>query len=234
MPSPPTRPDSLPVAPAADWTGRTPAGPGAPPERTGGKGGAGPSRSPSALARLERGLPPRVIGLSAAVMLVLGLLALVPDLTGQPEAISPPIEPSESQGGTTGRTTLDLAVGECFNAPTDLDEELGAEPDGAAVPALTVVPCEEPHAGEVYAVLLHPDAQGSPYPGQQQVLDFGTQTCVEAFPGFVGIPYEESVYQVYTFVPDERSWVAGLRTLNCSVAEMSGAPITGTARDTAR
>lgn len=218
-----------------DWTGRRLAEPARPVDPVGAGDPAPEGTRPSVLARLERRLRPRVIGVSGAVVLVLALLALVPGRgadSGEPPP--PAAEQADSQGPTTDRTTLDLMVGECFNAPTDLGQDLGAAPEGAAVPALSVVPCGQPHDGEVYAVLLHPDAQGSPYPGQQQVLDFGTQTCVEAFQGFVGIPYEDSVYQVFTFVPDGPSWAAGLRTLNCSVADAAGAPITGTARDTAR
>lgn len=239
---PPPRGAPLPTAPpptlsgATDWTGRRPAEPAPPVDPVGaGDPAPGGGTRPSVLDRLERRLPPRLIGVSGAAVLVLALLALAPGRGVDSEEPPPPAaRQAEPQGETTGRTTLDLMVGECFNAPTDLGADLGAAPQGAAVPALSVVPCEQPHDGEVYAVLLHPEAQGSPYPGQQEVLDFGTQTCVEAFQGFVGIPYEDSVYQVFTFVPDGPSWAAGLRTLNCSVADASGAPITGTARDTAR
>ena len=84
---------------------------------------------------------------------------------------------------TAGNVTVtDLQVGDCFNAAefSEEDVEIG-EVDG--------VPCDEPHAFEVFAVA---DYSGSAYPGTDAAFEAAfAEVCVPPFEGYVGVPYRE-------------------------------------------
>lgn len=91
-------------------------------------------------------------------------------------------------------------------------------PNGEYVEVFLVdtAPCEQAHALEVYAVtdlLWGSDV----YPGLDNAFATGEEWCFAQYDTFVGGDYATSLYEVWTFVPQEGSWQAGDRTVQCLV-----------------
>ncbi len=98
--------------------------------------------------------------------------------------------------------------------------------------SLPVVPCGEPHQLEIYHVF---DLADGDWPGEQAVRDRSAEGCLAAFTGFVGVDFEQSVYDVTPLMPTEASWEQiDDREVLCALFELDGSLRTGSARGTAR
>lgn len=122
-------------------------------------------------------------------------------------------------------TVEDLQVGDCFNATEFSDE-------GAEVSDVDGVPCDEPHAFEVFAVA---DYTAETYPASDAQFEtaFG-EVCVPPFEDYVGVPYADSVLWASAITPTEDGWNAGDREFICHLHEEDASPITGSQRDANR
>jgi hypothetical protein len=140
----------------------------------------------------------------------------------------------ESSSGTGGSgaageriETFDLSVGDCFDDPAALEaptEESFVSGD------LVLLPCDEPHAFEVYHVS---DAGSSEFPGEEALLDEVDEVCLDAFEPFIGLRYEESVVEVFYYYPTEDTWTAlDDRAIVCAVTD--GEATTGSLREVRR
>ncbi len=107
-----------------------------------------------------------------------------------------------------------MQTGDCFNLP-----------DGDQVVSIEGVPCVEPHDAEVYAMF---DINDDTYPGESAV-DLATDLgCYERFEGFVGVPYENSVLDIYSLHPSEEGWnELDDREVICSVVNYDGSKMIG-------
>jgi hypothetical protein len=114
----------------------------------------------------------------------------------------------------------DLKVGDCI-VETDWDSQL----DGGGV---EVVDCDESHTDELYARIVHEDAD---FPGEDEVLAFAGDACKEAFESYVLGSYEESDLDYSYTAPSEETWAAGDRESLCFLFDIEGDPLTGTAKD---
>ena len=154
--------------------------------------------------------------------------------TGSAEGAAPPdgstsAEPSASGSafGSTGGDAHsghdagpvpvgDLAVGDCFDdVAAGLNE----------VEEVPVVPCEGPHANEVFALLEQP---GQEFPGEEEMGSLAGEGCYAAFEDYVGAPVETSTLTAFPIAPTAESWAQGDREVVC-VLTGSG-PRTGSAR----
>ncbi|MBW5485003.1 septum formation family protein [Streptomyces bambusae] len=124
----------------------------------------------------------------------------------------------------------DLRTGDCFNAeddPKDYKEE------GSDIVGLTVniVPCDQPHEGEVYAVLPLPDG---PFPGMKKVISLANEKCSAktTLTDYVGAAEIPETLQIYFYAPQASSWDSGHRDLTCFLGDASGSS-TGSVRATA-
>ena len=90
---------------------------------------------------------------------------------------------------------FELSVGDCFNY--EQAEELTD---------VDIIPCDDPHQREVYAVVSIDVAAGLPYPGSSQVEDVSWNMCLEHFEGFVGADYYDSRLDFEMFFPTRGSW----------------------------
>ncbi len=88
-------------------------------------------------------------------------------------------------------TVLELEVGTCFDDPDTFEE----------VEDVPIVECEDPHDNEVIA---NHDLTGSDYPGQEQTENRASQICYDSFADYVGIAYEESIYDIGLVLPNDR------------------------------
>jgi hypothetical protein len=118
---------------------------------------------------------------------------------------------------TAGNVTVtDLQVGDCFNAAEIASEE------EAEIGEVDGVPCDEPHAFEVFAVA---DYSGSAYPATQEAFETAfNEVCVPPFESYVGIPIESSLLWVSAITPTEEGWNSGDHEFICHVYE-EGAPM---------
>lgn len=121
-----------------------------------------------------------------------------------------------AEEGAEGETqdVFDVGLGDCisnFNAEEQISE-------------LTVIPCEEEHDQEVFAVFEVPDGD---FPGADAFQTQVESDCIGSFESFVGLTYNESVLEIQWLEPTEESWAQGDRELVCTVLDPSGA-VSGT------
>ncbi len=109
---------------------------------------------------------------------------------------------------------FELAEGDCFD-----------EPGRGVVATIEVVPCEDEHDHEVYAVAPL-GAAADTYPGDDAVIDRAVDACREEFDRFVGLAYESSVLDFRFLHPTVESWADGDRDVVCFVFDQNG-PVTG-------
>ena len=112
-------------------------------------------------------------------------------------------------------SVLQLEVGTCFDDPDGSFDE---------VPDVPVVDCDTPHDNEVFA---NQDLTGSEYPGREQVQNRADAICLENFSSYVGIAYEDSIYNVGSLFPSEDTWDVGDREVICFAYDLSLEAITG-------
>ena len=116
---------------------------------------------------------------------------------------------------------IDVNVGECF------DEE----PNTLIA---TFVDCSQPHDAEAIGIVEYRVPEGTPYPGDSELISFGDAMCRQAFAAYVGIDYEVSSYEMTVIRPSADSWAAGLRHGVCYVWSIDPARLTGSVGGTAR
>lgn len=80
-----------------------------------------------------------------------------------------------------------------------------------------VVPCSEPHDGEVYAVVQLPE---SPWPGEGDLDDAAMDGCQDRYEPYLGRGYYSSDFDYGWFAPDAAEWAAGERRVVCVVLPM--------------
>ncbi|MBE1874764.1 septum formation family protein [Myceligenerans pegani] len=115
---------------------------------------------------------------------------------------------------------VDLESGDC------LDTE---EVDGVSVLYwIPVVPCDEPHHGEVFGVTRLDDsvaAEGRA-PTQSQLWEAADAYCYPEFDEFVGEAWAVSELTYWPVAPSQESWEEGDRKVACIIE--SEEPVTGT------
>jgi hypothetical protein len=99
---------------------------------------------------------------------------------------------------------------------------------------LHAIGCDAPHRLEVDAVLQHPSAPSTDYPGDEAVGTFADDQCLEQFRGYVGRRYEDSRLDIADIRPTHRSWNAGDRTFVCFVYDQDFNDLTGTVKGSAQ
>jgi len=130
---------------------------------------------------------------------------------------------ASAEGGTIDAFSVE--IGDCI-----------ANPGDGEITEIEVVPCDEPHDGEVYDEVRMADGE---WPGAVAVGNAAEEGCVAKFEDFIGIPYngepESSVY-VQFLTPVEETWNdpdLEDRLISC-VVYIPGEKITGTLKDSRR
>ena len=125
----------------------------------------------------------------------------------------------------------DLAVGDCFDAPSTANTTASS---GVEIEDVQHHPCSEPHVYETFAVFRHPAAADDPYPGVDVLFDYAETNCLPPFATYVGIDYQKSVLAVSYIVPKDVGWNSGQRTISCFAGNPDDSPITGSLKDAQR
>ncbi len=134
-------------------------------------------------------------------------------------------EGAPSTSSPTGPVSvIDLGAGDCFDAAAPTI-------DPAEVREVDLVACEEAHDSEVFAQTAFESVDPA-YPGEDELIDYATNFCVDEFQAFVGLPYTGSAFTVSHFWPTVTAWEnTDDRTILC-VLFRKGERLTGSARDT--
>jgi hypothetical protein len=115
-----------------------------------------------------------------------------------------------------GPDILVLDIGTCFDDPPQVDLVQSSD--------VPVVDCATPHDNEVFA---NEQLSGDDFPGRQEIGNRADLTCLAAFDGYVGAPYESSIYEFSWFVPSDESWKLGDREIICFAYDLNLDKITG-------
>ncbi|NKY41359.1 septum formation family protein [Cellulomonas septica] len=166
-------------------------------------------------------LPTRRVATSVAAPALLLLALSGCALLGPEEA------PRESPGGqiteSADADVFSVQVGDCINV-SGMEEDTEME-------SLPVVPCTDPHDGEIYAETELPEGD---FPGDAEVQAQGEEFCAAEFETFVGIPYDDSALYLWPLTPTQAGW-DGVddRVVQC-VLDTDGELVTGTLKGAAR
>lgn len=111
-----------------------------------------------------------------------------------------------------------LSVGDCLIGLT-----------GTEFSSLPVVPCSEPHEGEVYA-LFDVSVDGFLYPGEDVILDEAQQGCTDRLRDYSQTAYDDNNVDIFYLYPSEGTWLTGDREVVCVTYYLDG-PRTGSITD---
>lgn len=166
-------------------------------------------------------LPTRRVATSVAAPALLLLALSGCALLGPEDA------PRESPGGqvteSADAAVFSVKVGDCINVS-------GME-EGVEMETLPVVPCADPHDGEIFAETELPEGD---FPGDDALLAQGDEFCAGEFEGFVGKPYDDSVLYYWALTPSQEGWdTLDDRVVQC-VLDTDGELVTGTLKGAAR
>ncbi|MGW1881245.1 DUF4190 domain-containing protein [Streptomyces sp. NPDC001970] len=140
----------------------------------------------------------------------------------------------EPRRDTSGQVTSpgssdvqDIREGDCFTTEDDL-AEYGDADGGQAAFSVRIVPCDQPHEGEAYAVFQLEDG---PYPGTEKVISIAEEKCAGTpLTDYVGEAAKlPETLEVYYYHPQSAGWTLGDREVTCFLGDTSGSS-TGSVR----
>ncbi|MGW0365850.1 DUF4190 domain-containing protein [Streptomyces sp. NPDC002990] len=166
-----------------------------------------------------RGLAIAAIAINCAAM----LLALALGVTGVL------VGPERDSGGKVTESgtseVADIRVGDCFNTDDSLKDD-----KEEAETSVTIVPCEQAHEAEAYAVF---DLEEGPYPGKERIISIADERCggttLNDYVG--GAPKMPSNLESYYYYPRSGNWDADDRSVTCFLGNPGGTS-TGSVRAT--
>jgi hypothetical protein len=100
---------------------------------------------------------------------------------------------------------VELRIGDCLRVPRQFT---------GVIRTLTVVPCAQPHNGQVFTILRAPDG---PYPGDVAMQTTALNACKRAAPAFLGT--DQSLLHAVAFFPRAAGWSLGDRAERCLLVD---------------
>jgi hypothetical protein len=199
---------------------------------------ASPSRSGKAIAALVLG----IVGIFLCFGAIVSVLAIIFGLLGAKEI-------KASNGGLTGlgkaragwilgvvgllvgvgfwvvvvsevagtTAVQDLEVGDCVDLPGGFEDE-------DEVGRVKTFDCTEEHDAEVFSVGDLGDGDDE-YPTMREIERLMAEACLPDFEEYVGVSYEQSVFEVYRFYPLEDTW-EDYQGYVCLVVDADGEKLT--------
>ncbi|MGC3954300.1 MAG: septum formation family protein [Propionicimonas sp.] len=141
--------------------------------------------------------------LAAALIAQLAILGLVG---------CAPAGPRDPDGQVTASVPTDafsLQVGDCTGPLTS-----------GTVGGVTLIPCAQPHAWEVFGATELP---GEEYPGAGKVQDLAEEFCNGQFKAFIGVAVAKSKYHLTVLQPTKQTWNdAADRQVTCLAGDDDG------------
>jgi hypothetical protein len=114
-----------------------------------------------------------------------------------------------------------LRAGDCIDP---------APAESATFEDLPVVSCRQPHDEEIIASR---DLGAGPWPGDAAIDARSGEVCSTEFARYIGIPVDQSRYDLSWYTPDKETWQGGDHTILCTASDAHG-KTTGTLRDARR
>jgi predicted small lipoprotein YifL len=135
-----------------------------------------------------------------------------------PVGAPPSAGPTSAAAAEDPTSVFSLEVGQCIDS----------EADSGQVGSVPVVDCSEPHEGEIYALPQAPDGE---FPGEEAMQQTAQDQCVgSAYTDYVGLPYQQSEFEVTFLLPTEESWSNGDREIGCIVQNEEPGSVRGSNR----
>ena len=157
----------------------------------------------------------RALGAALAGLALIGLAACGDD--DEPDRDEATNEVTEAGDADV----FSMAVGDCVTGESSTTGEVTEVP---------VVPCDEPHASEVFHSYQIP---AETLPSTTEMEAIVQEQCLGNFETFVGMPYDTSALDVTWLEPTSGSWDQGDRELLCMVYDPAG-DVTGSLAGAAR
>ncbi|WOF24683.1 septum formation family protein [Microbacterium betulae] len=160
-----------------------------------------------------------VAGAAVALALTLGGCSSIANLLNGDSATRDEDTNEVTEGGTVD--VFEVSVGDCIGSPAE-----------GEVVDVEVVPCDEPHDGEVYYEFALDDGE---WPGDTAVSTAAEEGCTasDAFEAYIGTPYDSSEVWVQFFLPTEDTWTDSTlndRLISC-IAYVPDEQQTGSLKD---
>jgi hypothetical protein len=181
---------------------------------------------------------PWLLGGVAVLVMVVGVVALTSsgdddgDVSSSTttEATEPTTETTRPATTTTSEPDSvvfvdDLRVGQCFDDPLIVG-------DFESVSEITLVGCESPHDGEVFAVSALADAPGAPWQGEDDTTTRSDGLCAAQYQSYVGVDPSRSRWTYGLYSPTEESWQNDDRLVVCLLQDPDDNQLQGSKRDT--
>ncbi len=141
-----------------------------------------------------------------------------------PSASADPLEEPTGRASDEGNTPIELiGVGDCLD-----DAEIALDPTIDAVYSLDVVNCGGLHDSEVFGVAELPQTA---FPDEEELYLAADDACLEMFEAYTGEAFESSALDFSFYLASPQKGDAADRIALCVLYDVSGATMTGTARD---
>ncbi|CAL4858461.1 septum formation family protein [Microbacterium sp. MM2322] len=115
-----------------------------------------------------------------------------------------------------------IKVGDCF-----FDDALAGVTGDEQSETSTVraVPCDEKHMFEAYHDFTLPEGE---FPGADVLDEKALTECGTAFDEYIGVPYEDSIYEYSYYTPSPETWEYNDdRLVSCVLSDPEGETLTG-------
>jgi hypothetical protein len=122
----------------------------------------------------------------AAAGLMLSGCSLLGQVTGGVTGNDDPSEGTEDD-------VFSLVPGDCFNEETDAE----------TISTVDIVECEVPHRWEAFESIQMTQSE---YPGDDATQQEADASCNDPFTQYVGLTYEESIYDYSFYYPTQETW----------------------------
>ena len=122
--------------------------------------------------------------------------------------------------GNSDADVFSIKVGDCLDDASST----------GTVTTAPITPCTKPHDSEAYKSVQMTDGS---FPGDDAVTTQANEACADAFPAFIGIPYDDSDLSISYYFPTKDSWSNGDREIMCTVYD-DGVKTTGTLKNAKR
>ncbi len=120
-------------------------------------------------------------------------------------------------------SAAELAIGDCFDVPRTQTD----------VKDVQHHPCTESHTGEVFALVTHPAASGTPPLAAGALLAYLADACGPAWIGYVGAEAAGlGVLDAGAFYPPDDGWNKGDRGITCYTYRVDHKAMTSSVRKT--
>ena len=164
-----------------------------------------------------------LIAMTVVVALIAAACSSSSDAADQPTEFVGGITDTETE--STPTTTFDIRAAQDLGDPIAFHQAQEGEclneydwvQDRQPRNLLIALDCDIPHDKEVYAIDTFEAGPDDPYPGEELMKDIATRKCYNAFADFVGLTYEDSVYDIDLTFPPRENYEVGYRDIICMV-----------------